>query len=212
MNAVIATVPHDEQAQAESTGWVLKKLQVWHKQLCSLIAQGLSMKEIAGIMDCTPNYVSMLARQPLIIEEVRNIAAFADLQLEAQYVKSVQAISDVLETGNNKEKIMAARTQLEATKRIGPRMETQASNENQENKLISLADRLVGLLEDKMATNEKVEAHALEDIQDAVFSNREESAKRTDEQPHEPAQDAGGRLPNPEQQHEGTEDSGESEG
>lgn len=137
----------------EVNGKNLKTLKPWHRQMCSMIAQGIPRATIANVFKKTPEYISMLAAQPLIQTYIQQDCTYAGLQLEAQFVQSVTAISDTLENGNHKERMQAARLQLEATKRIGPRSTPQATEVNFEDRLIQLSERLVGLLESqKMAT------------------------------------------------------------
>lgn len=143
----------DEYEEVGKKGWTLKVLKPWHRQMCSMIAQGIPRSTIANVFKKTPEYISMLAAQSLIQTCIQEDCSYAGLQLEAQFVKSVDAIGDTLENGNHKEKMQAARLQLEATKRIGPRSTPQATEVNFEDRLIHLSERLVGLLESqKMAT------------------------------------------------------------
>src|SRR5215510_6414978 len=146
MNA-LAQVPHDEQEVASQSGWQMKELKPWHKQLCSMLAQGIPRQTIANVLDCTPEYVTMLSKQKLVQEYIRDMCQYAGLQLEAQFVQAVDAIGDTLANGNHKEKMQAARLQMEATKRIGAGsgMQTEVTDTNA--RLVSLAQRLTGLLE-----------------------------------------------------------------
>lgn len=126
-------------------GWHMKKLLPWHKQLCSMLAQGIDRQTIAQVFQKTPEYISMLAGQDLIRGEVAEMKRFAEFQLEAQFVKSVSVIGEVLETGSAKEKIQAARLQLEATRRIGPRMVEEEKLVDTNARLARLAERLLYL-------------------------------------------------------------------
>lgn len=130
-------------------GWQLKKLKPKHKDICSLIAQGVSRGDIAKVCGITPEYVTMLSRQPLCISFIKDLNEFAGLQLEAMFVKSVEAISNTLDNGAPKEKLQAARLQLEVTKRIGPRGRDVAEGQGMDDRLLALSQRLVGLLEDR---------------------------------------------------------------
>ena len=148
-----AALEEVEVEEIEGNGKNLKTLKPWHKQMCSMIAQGIPRATIANVFKKTPEYISMLAAQPLIQTYIQQDCTYAGLQLEAQFVQSVTAISDTLENGNHKEKMQAARLQLEATKRIGPRSTPQATEVNFDDRLMQLSERLVGLLESqKMAT------------------------------------------------------------
>lgn len=140
------SVPFEEQQAAyEQPKWELKELKPWHKNLASMVAQGIDRQTVAACMDCTPEYVSMLARQPKIIEYMRAISDYANLQLESQFEKAVVAIGDTLANGNHKEKMQAARLQMEATKRIGARGGEVGKSEDTVNRLARLAERLLYL-------------------------------------------------------------------
>ncbi len=125
--------------------WEMKKLLPWHKQLCSMLAQGIDRQTIAQVFQKTPEYISMLTGQALIQEEVREMSRFAEFQLSAQFSKTVSAIGEVLENGNAKEKMQAARLQLEATRRIGPRMVEEEKLIDTNARLARLAERLLYL-------------------------------------------------------------------
>jgi len=168
--AGVFPIPHDEQQAAHDTPkWELKELKPWHQQLVSLLAQGIDRQTISAILDCTPEYVSMLSRQPKIIDAIRSLSDFANAQLEAQYSKSVQAIGDTLENGNHKEKMQAARLQMEATKRIGSRTQDEAKLIDSNERLSRLANRLVDLLD---ANRRPITAE--------VIPNEEQGTKRTE--------------------------------
>lgn len=147
MSAIGLPVPHEEQ-QLVSDGngkWEMKSLKPWHKQACSLLAQGIDRGTIAQILDCTPEYVSMLAGQKLIKEYIREFCTFAELQLEAQFTESVKAIGDTLVNGNHKEKMQAARLQMEATRRIGSKSGIIHEVIDTNSRLARLAERLLYL-------------------------------------------------------------------
>lgn len=132
-------------AEGNDDKWEMKKLLPWHKQLCSMLAQGIDRQTIAQVFQKTPEYISMLAAQDLIRTEVNEMKRFAEFQLEAQFVKSVTVIGEVLENGSAKEKIQAARLQLEATRRIGPRMVEEEKLVDTNARLARLAERLLSL-------------------------------------------------------------------
>ncbi len=151
--------------------WEMKKLLPWHKQLCSMLAQGIDRQTIAQVFQKTPEYISMLTGQALIQEEVREMSRFAEFQLSAQFSKTVSVIGEVLENGNAKEKMQAARLQLEATRRIGPRMVEEEKLIDTNARLTRLAERLLYLqggagpkpdIIDGEVVNETREAHSEE--------------------------------------------------
>jgi hypothetical protein len=129
----------------EGKGWQLTKLKPMHKQVASLCAQGLKNKEIAALVDITPEYVSMLLRQPLVKEYIAQMCEVVGTRMEALFEKSVDVIADVMENGNNKERLGAARLQLEATKRIGRPDPNAGLDRGQGDRLAALADRLLAL-------------------------------------------------------------------
>lgn len=149
MNAMVrpddVTVPAEESLAAESHGWQMKKVMPWHKQMCALIAQGVPRQTIAQICDCTPEYVSMLANQPLIKQYIQEMNSIFDAQLAMQYGKVVTAIDETLENGNSKEKMQAARLHSELTGRIGSRGGEEAQLVDTNARLTKLAERLLYL-------------------------------------------------------------------
>jgi hypothetical protein len=199
MNASALPVPFEEQEEAHGAKekWRLKSLQPWHRQVCSLLAQGIPRQTIAQIMDCTPEYVSMLAAQPLIKDYIREWCAFAGLQLEAQFVKSVEVIGDALENGNYKEKLQAVEMQAKLTHRIGTGSTLPSESVDMNSRLLSLSERLTGLLESqKMAHDAKVEVltyehETSEDVSDADYQPRPQTEVGTRQHPHESAQEHG---------------------
>jgi len=135
--------------QGEDQGWQLQKLKPKHKEICSLLAQGLGRNDISKIVDVTPEYVTMLMKQPLIKEYMGEMAQLAGIQLESMFIKSVDTIGEVMTTGNNKEKIQAARLQLEATKRIGTNSGLPKEVIDSAQRLDRLSERLLKLLPEK---------------------------------------------------------------
>lgn len=143
MNAVVQqTVQEQDEGKP---GWVMKSLQPKHKQVCALLAQGIDRKTISAIVGITPEYVSMLAGQQLVQDYMKDLCKVADLQLEAMFVKSVEVIGETLENGNHKEKIQAARLQMEATRRIGSRAIEAEKIIDTNSRLTKLAERLLYL-------------------------------------------------------------------
>lgn len=148
MNAITkedTLVPSTEVAESEGQGWQMKAIKPWHKQVCALIAQGVPRNTIATIVDCTPEYISMLARQPLIKAYIQDMNSVVDIQLAMQYTKVVAAIDDTLENGNSKEKMQAARLHSELTGRIGSRGGPDEQLVDTNARLTKLAERLLFL-------------------------------------------------------------------
>src|SRR5574340_1414168 len=144
MNAIIKQAEQPEEHEGES-GWVMKSLKPKHKQICSLLAQGIDRQTIANVAGVTPEYISMLAGQKLMQDHIKDLAKVADLQLEAMFTKSVEVIGETLANGNHKEKMQAARLQMEATRRIGSRSIEPEKLIDTNARLTKLAERLLYL-------------------------------------------------------------------
>lgn len=99
--------------------WQLQELKHKHVECCALLAQGLANKKVAALLQWTPEYITMLLRQPLIKDKIKEYAEAADARLVALTEQSVEVIAEVLREGNHKEKLNAARLQMEATNRVG---------------------------------------------------------------------------------------------
>jgi hypothetical protein len=125
--------------------WELQELKPWHQQFCSLLAQGIDRETIAKVLDITPNYVSMLSKQPLIQAYIKDMCQFATVQLEAQFAKSVAVIGEVMDKGNGKERLQAVRLNAELTHRIGSGSGLPAEVMNADERFARLAARLLSL-------------------------------------------------------------------
>lgn len=123
--------------------WELRKLTPRHKQICALVAQGFKYVEIAPIVQCTPQYITMLMRQALIVEEVHRLEAIAGTRLLALTDQAVDVTAETLRQGSEKGKLVAARMVLEAGGRLGRRDAAggQATSDAEE-RLRQLAERL----------------------------------------------------------------------
>lgn len=128
-----------------SSKYDLKELQPKHKQICSMLAQGIGRETIASVVGITPEYVSMLAKQPLVQAYVRDMSVVANLQLEAMFSSAVTAIGDTLQNGNFSDKVKAARLQMEATKRVGSNGTLIHEVVDSNARLTKLAERLLYL-------------------------------------------------------------------
>lgn len=126
--------------------WQLKKLTPKHKDICAMIAQGIGRQQIAAVCKITPEYVTMLTKQPVCIAYIKEMNEFAGLQLEASFSQVVEVIQDVMKEGSGKEKLAAARLQLEVTGRVGSKGAAAGNTVNADDRLVGLAERLVGLL------------------------------------------------------------------
>lgn len=125
--------------------WQLQKLTPRHKQVAALVAQGMQYVKIASIVEMTPEYVSMLMRQPLMKAQVAELSEIAGTKIEALFEKSVDVIAEVLTTGSASDKLKAARLQMEATHRVGRPDPSARIVEDSVGRLETLAQRLLGL-------------------------------------------------------------------
>lgn len=145
MSAMLQEVPSQEEGTASK--WEMKELKPIHKQLCSMLAQGIDRQTIAQVLDITPEYVSMLSKQPLVQKYIQEMCQFASLQLEAQFVEGVKVIGDVMANGNDKERLQAVRLNAELTHRIGSGSGPVAELIDTNDRLARLASRLLSLQE-----------------------------------------------------------------
>lgn len=137
--------PTDAARVEETAGWQLQTLQPKHKQICSMLAQGIKRTAIAEVMGCTPEYITMLSKQPLVLEYIRDMCQAANLQLDAMFVQSVDTIQEIMANGNHRDKLGAVRLQMEATKRIGSATAPIAEVVDTNSRLAKLAERLLAL-------------------------------------------------------------------
>lgn len=126
----------------------LQKLSQKHKDVLALLAQGVGRTEIASVCGFTPEYVTWLAKQPVCKPFLEELKGFVDFRLVALTERSVDVIAETMNIGSQEDKLKAAKLQLEATGRLG-RDRGQPVGESTAGRLESLAERLVGLLENK---------------------------------------------------------------
>ncbi len=134
-----------EAVESSSGSWELKELKPMHKQVASLVAQGMKNVEVAQICNITPEYVSMLLRQPLVRTYIAEMCEVVGTRLEALFEKSVEVIAETMKSGSNGDKLKAARLQLEATKRIGRPDPNAGLDRGNVDRLERLAERLISL-------------------------------------------------------------------
>ncbi len=135
---------HGENWTPGKPQWELKELKPLHRNVASLFAQGLKNVEIAAMCNITPEYVSMLLRQPLVRAYVNEMCEHVGTRMEALFAKSVDVIAETLDKGSEAGKLKAARLQLEATKRIG-RSDPVGNLVGDADRLLKLSERLLGL-------------------------------------------------------------------
>ena len=112
--------------------------------MAALLAQGLNRVEVASAAEISPEYVTWLGGDPLFRGYVKEMAKLADVQLEALFPASVDAIADQLRFGSGEEKLKAARLTMEATGRVG-KGSRRFEEDEEPSKLEELAKRLINL-------------------------------------------------------------------
>lgn len=127
-----------------SSGVELKKLSQKHKQVLSLVAQGLDRQTIGKVVNYVPEYVTWLVRQPVCQEYLREMVGYNDSRLLALTERSVDVISDVMLNGTHEDQLKAAKLQLTAIGKVG-RAQAPVSAKFDEARLERLAERLVSL-------------------------------------------------------------------
>lgn len=105
----------------------LKKLSEKHKQVAALLAQGIGRGQISKLVSITPEYVTMLSKQPLFMAYVKEMTAFTDVRLQALYEKGVDIVADLLISGTEDTKLRAAQTVLKAVGKDGTQEHTSVS-------------------------------------------------------------------------------------
>jgi hypothetical protein len=107
--------------------FLLKKLTQKHKDMVVLSLQGLSRDKVAEVCGCTPEYVTMIARQPLAKAYIAELEEHMDLRLRGLYEKSIDAIQAGLASPKVSDKLAAAQIQMAA---VG-KSELPAGKDNQ---------------------------------------------------------------------------------
>ena len=97
---------------AAKNPFVLKKLSQKHKDMITLSLQGLSREKVGEYCGCTPEYVTMICKQPLARAYLADIEAHLDLKLRGMYEKSINAIDSGLTSPKVSDKLAAAQLHL----------------------------------------------------------------------------------------------------
>jgi hypothetical protein len=140
-----AMIEQPLDGEEEHVGWQMKELKPKHKQVCAMLAQGIDRRTISNVVGVTPEYITMLSKQPLMKDYIAEMCQAAGLQLDAMFVQSVEVISEVMANGSPKERVAAARLQMEATKRIGSGSSIPKEIIDTNDRLARLAERLLYL-------------------------------------------------------------------
>jgi len=158
----------DEEDYPQSQPWELKKLKPMHQQVAALLAQGMKNVEIAAICEITPQYITMLLRQPLFKQYVSDKCEAAGVRMEALFEQSVEVIAHTLANGSEGGKLKAARLQLEGTKRLGRNDAPINDGAGATDRLERLAARLIEL----NARSQTLHPQISEPILDAEFTEK----------------------------------------
>jgi hypothetical protein len=134
-----------EGGEAAKPRWELKELKPLHKQVASLVAQGMKNVQVAALCNITPEYVSALIRQPLVKAHIAEMCEVVGVRLEALFEQSVEVIAETMTNGTRGEKLKAARLQMEATKRIGAHNPVSLLPVGATDRLLLLSERLLAL-------------------------------------------------------------------
>jgi hypothetical protein len=166
----VEATPADSEMVQSDGAYQLKELKPKHRNILSLVAQGVGRGDIAQICDITPEYVSMLCRMPICKQYIAGLNEVVEVQLEGMFGKSVAAISDALDNGSTADKLKGARLQLEATKRIGRPADIAPQSSSTEERLLRLSERLTSLIVDRRSVqNLNTSSPTPEVIEDASF-------------------------------------------
>ena len=151
-------------AAGDGRAITLQKLSPKHKQVMSLLAQGIDRQTISSICEITPEYVTWLAGDPLCKMYLKEMSRYVDARFEAMYEKTADIVSEAMQIGSQDEKLKAARLQLELTGRVG-RVVPPAPEGGSIGRLEELAKRLEGLVDEahrgRTYENEPVDAEVL---------------------------------------------------
>ena len=138
----------------------LQSLTDKHRQVASLLAQGLGRSEIATVIDFTPEYVTWLTRDPLFKQYLHEMSEHTEARLEAMFDRVADVVSDGLTNGSVDERLKSARLQLEVTGRIGKNDRPNNALDSSLERLNTLAQRLLAL-QSKVRAGEVIDTHTL---------------------------------------------------
>jgi len=141
----------------------LQSLTDKHRQVASLLAQGLGPTEIAELVDFVPQYVTMLTRDPLFKDYLREMSDVAEARHEALFAQTPDVVAAAMRNGSTDEQLKAVRLNLEITGRIGKNERPNAGADSSVERLNTLADRLLGLL-GKVRAGQTIDGELVRDV------------------------------------------------
>lgn len=105
-------------SQEKVKRWEPKVLTPKHKQILSLVAQGMKYAEIGSLCKCTPQLIVMIVASSQGQQYLAYIEQQMDMRLRSLFSKSVDAIEDQLTNGSGENKLRAAKLQMQATGKL----------------------------------------------------------------------------------------------
>lgn len=118
---------------------VLKRLSSLHRDLISLLLQGVAVGEAAGIVGYTRQRVTQLLGDPLFLRAMDEQRALWDVELTNLTGTAVDVIRDSLKDADPEVRLKAARMQLETQGKFRKGEGGEQSAEDAVAKIISIA-------------------------------------------------------------------------
>lgn len=112
--------PAPTPAKDTKPKWQLKKLTTKHKRIVALKVAGLSRADIAEACGCTPEYVTMLMNQPLVIAMVEQEQLALDQDLRDLTGEAVTAIRRTIRSGDDAVALRSAELVLKSQGKLTP--------------------------------------------------------------------------------------------
>jgi len=115
--AALVPATHPAPPETPAPGpkqWILKKLTSKHREIISLRNTGISREDVGRLCNCTPEYVTMLIKQPLAQAYLLELQEEIKQDLRGLSGKAVQRVSKTLESGDDRAGLRAAEIVLEA--------------------------------------------------------------------------------------------------
>lgn len=79
-------------------GWKLVRLKPRHRQIAALLVTGLDRESVAHACGCTPALVTLLQKQPVFQEHMKELQAQVDADLSNLMGKAVRAVDRALDS------------------------------------------------------------------------------------------------------------------
>ncbi len=118
--AAARSQPRGVNGDGVKNPWILKRLSQKHKDMITLSLQGLDREKVGEFCGCTPQYVTMVNRQPLARVFIAELESHLDLRLRGLYERSLDALQAGLTSPKIADKLAAAQIQLKAIGKAEP--------------------------------------------------------------------------------------------